>query len=137
MGLDTYCANNVSGVKRRRGEPLPPPCRGCTRVPAPGICENKACPQWQRWFAKSWENLRKYPRRQMEKTEPVGLIIGGRRYLHPEQLRAYLKKDPCGDCGCPRALCQSPCRAKRIWEEASKEGKYELENGSGRQTAAI
>ncbi len=124
-------------MKNGGKHPLPTPCRGCTRVPRPVLCENKACPVWRRWFEGAWEDMRTYPRRQMEETVSLGILIGGRRYLPPEQLRAYLKNDPCGSCGCPRELCKTPCRIKNVWENAKKEANYELEDRSGGQIAAI
>lgn len=124
--LGVFSASSAKGgerMKKNREYALPAPCRGCTRVADPCACESKDCPLWRRWFVRRWDSMRTYPRRQMENTVPVGISIGGRRYLHPDHLREYLSKDPCAGCGCPRDLCKTPCRAKSSWEEAIKEAK--------------
>ena len=35
------------------------PCLSCTRVKDPVGCDNKTCPQWQGWFIRWWEDMRK------------------------------------------------------------------------------
>ena len=99
------------------------PCLTCTRVPFPEDCENKRCRPWQQWFTARWEMIRAYPHHQKENgtAEPVGVSVGGIRYAHPLQVRAYLAADPCGECSCPRNLCTEPCRIRRAWEKANKE----------------
>ena len=124
------CAENAKGGGKMKGKlsrELPPPCRGCTQVRNPASCENKKCKQWQQWFIKRWDRLHTYPRQMMDKTLPVGISIGGRRYLHPDQLREYIRKNPCEGCSCTADLCRTPCRAKAIWEKAKQEVNYELE----------
>jgi len=108
---------------------LPAPCRRCARVADPRRCDNRKCTVWKDWFTESWEEIRAYPRTQQEKTETValGVRIGGRYYLHPDQLRAYCQKDPCTGCASPRDLCKTPCRIRRNWEKIRKENGYELE----------
>ena len=127
---ESVCAQNAKGgskMSRMQMCQLPPPCRGCTLVRNPAACENKACKQWQRWFIKRWDRFHTYPRQMMDKTLPVGISIGGRRYLHPDQLREYIRKNPCEGCSCTADLCRTPCRAKTIWEKAKQEVNYELE----------
>ncbi len=99
---------------------LPSPCLRCARVKNPRDCENKSCPEWQRWFLDRWEMIRAYFRQQMEQAElrPDGVRIGGNVYTQPERVRNYLGKDPCDGCMCPKDLCTHPCRVKRIWSEA-------------------
>lgn len=107
---------------------LPAPCRRCARAADPRMCDNRKCAVWKKWFTESWNAIRAYPRAQMNaRAVPLGVRIGGRYYLHPDQLRAYCQKDPCKDCVSPRELCKSPCRAKKTWEEVRKENGYELE----------
>ena len=67
--------------------------------------------------------IHRYPRRQMEQAElkPVGVSVGGTRYAAPHQVQAYLQKDPCKECMCPKDLCTTPCRVRRAWEEAKGE----------------
>ena len=36
------------------------PCKTCTMVKYPDLCENKACWEWQKWFINRWEELRRY-----------------------------------------------------------------------------
>ncbi len=112
-----------------RGTELPAPCRRCTRVTDARSCNNRGCAIWRRWFWESWAHIRAFPRAQMDSPggKPLGVSVGGRYYLHPDQLRAYCKKNPCDGCGSPRDLCKTPCRAKKIWEEVRKENGYELE----------
>jgi len=129
-GLDSpyaYSAKGGSGMRRNMKSELPLPCRMCTQVIDPSVCENKDCRQWRQWFTKHWDRIHTYPRRQMEQTVPVGVSIGGRRYLHPDQMREYIQNDPCVNCCCTRDLCEKPCREKTIWEKAVKEANYELE----------
>lgn len=110
-------------MKKRIQCELPPPCRGCTQVRNPLSCENKGCQLWRQWFINRWNGLRTYPRQEMDRTVPVGISIGGRRYLHPDDMRRYRRQDPCQGCGCPRDLCKTPCRAKMIWNSFIKEEK--------------
>ena len=108
---------------------LPAPCRRCIRVKDTRNCNNAQCAAWRAWFAESWEHIRAYPRAQMDSpnAKPLGVSVGGRFYLHPDQLRAYCKNDPCEDCTSPGDLCKTPCRAKKIWMQVRKENGYELE----------
>ncbi len=110
-------------MKRNTGYALPEPCRGCAQVPNPSTCENKNCSRWQQWFIKRWDRIHTYPRQKMEQTVPVGISIGGRRYLHPDHMRDYIRRDPCQGCICAQGLCKAPCRVKTIWEEATKEAE--------------
>lgn len=99
------------------------PCRFCTRVREPEKCENKGCKVWQKWFVARWDQLRAYPRLQVDvaKSQPVGVNIGGVCYAAPHQVTAYLQKDPCHSCVCPPGVCQTPCRIRRAWETARNE----------------
>ena len=45
------------------------PCRSCTRVKAPGDCENKCCRVWSKWFLKSWADIHGYYQRYGKKEE--------------------------------------------------------------------
>ena len=117
------CAKGGSRMKKSRVYELPAPCRGCTRVKIPSACDNKDCKLWQMWFTRRWEKVRAYPRQQMDKTVPMGVLIGGRWYLPPDQMRQYIKNDPCESCKCPKELCQSPCRVKQVWLDVTKEVK--------------
>jgi len=51
----------------------------------------------------------------------VGVEIGGKHYAAPNQVENYLHNDPCDGCGCPRELCDTPCRVKRGWLEARQD----------------
>ena len=31
------------------------PCKNCTRVPIPELCNNKLCQDWQAYFAPAWD----------------------------------------------------------------------------------
>lgn len=99
------------------------PCLSCRRVKDPANCENKLCKPWRQWFLARWEMIHKFPREQMEQAElkPVGVNVGGRYYASPHQIEAYRKQDPCQACLCPKDLCTSPCRVRRIWEEGKGE----------------
>lgn len=104
-------------------EKYPSPCLSCTRVKDPRDCENKNCMLWRKWFLGRWELIHSYPAAMMAqaKMEPVGVPLGGRHYAAPHQVTAYLQKDPCQSCLCPKELCSSACRVKKSWEEAKKE----------------
>ena len=106
-----------------RADKFPSPCLTCTRVQDPIACENKNCGAWKEWFIYRWEMIRAHPRSTMErgKAKPLGVPLGGRFYPHPEQITDYLEKDPCDGCKCPKDLCTTPCRVRRVWMEAKKE----------------
>ena len=60
---------------------------------------------------------------EMEALElkPLGMNIGGNYYMSAHQRMAYLRKDPCSDCLCPKDLCQTPCQLRRTWDAAREE----------------
>lgn len=98
------------------------PCLICTRIPDPENCENKKCVAWQAWFLSRWAQLHSYPRRQMDRPrERAGVVIGGIRYAHPEQVRDYLRRDPCKSCACGAQACVTPCRPRQNWAKLSRE----------------
>ena len=99
------------------------PCMTCTRVADPRACENKNCQMWQRWFIARWEAMRRNVRIQMELAprEPVGVVISGRHYAAPHQVRTYLQTDPCHGCVCQKDLCYAPCPSRRSWELARQD----------------
>lgn len=98
------------------------PCMRCIRVADPEMCEDKSCRLWRQWFLQRWEELRAAPRMEMERrpVQPEGVQIGPQIYALPHRVRAYLEKDPCSGCLCPRDLCVIPCRVKRSWLQAKK-----------------
>ena len=99
------------------------PCLTCTSVRDPASCENKHCSRWRSWFVGRWDSMRRYPRMQMEKTQPKpdGVRIGGIPYVLPHRVREYLGKDPCQECLCNSGLCSSPCPTRRAWDAARNE----------------
>lgn len=101
----------------------PSPCLRCTRVPDPENCENKQCGQWKAWFLERWEQLRRDQRLRRELCKPVevGVVIGGRHYAAPHEVRSYLAKDPCQQCLLPKALCTTACPERRAWEAHRRE----------------
>ena len=34
------------------------PCKTCTRVDVPELCDCKSCVAWRKWFLKRWEEVR-------------------------------------------------------------------------------
>ena len=97
------------------------PCVNCSRVPDPDSCMDKNCLLWQRWFIARWDALRHRGWVVTDRTDPVGVPLGGRHYAAPHEVEAYFRNDPCESCLCPRELCDTPCRMKRGWEENRKE----------------
>ena len=98
------------------------PCFDCKRVKNPKECENKNCQVWRRWFIHRWESLRAGVRNQMEKTpQKVGVTVSGNTYAPPDQVRHYLRNDPCDTCVCARNFCSQPCQLKKNWEDARQE----------------
>ena len=98
------------------------PCLVCTRVADPRECDNKKCTPWQNWFLSRWALIREYPRRQHQQPMPqLGVRIGGVCYAHPEQVKDYLRRDPCQDCACGEDVCKTPCRARQNWAKTYKE----------------
>lgn len=92
------------------------PCLTCTKVPIPSQCENKNCVLWRKWFLRSWENIRSYPRKRMDlaPTKPMGVPLGGRHYAHPHRIREYINSRPCDGC-CAKTFCKSPCKVLTNW----------------------
>lgn len=125
--LCAKCAKGGLGMKKNTIYAIPEPCRGCTLTKDPAACENKQCSRWRQWFVKRWDAIHTYPRKKMEQPLPVGISVGGRRYLHPDHMRQYMANDPCKGCVCTQDLCKTPCRTKTTWEKATKEANYELE----------
>ncbi len=33
------------------------PCENCSRVREPGLCEDKTCMRWRRWYLARWEQI--------------------------------------------------------------------------------
>ena len=96
------------------------PCLTCPRGMDIRSCEDKRCPVWRKWFLSRWDRIHRYPRLVMERSEPVpvGVILGGRHYAAPHQVKAYLQNDPCNGCSCPGELCSTPCRVRKAWDHA-------------------
>ena len=99
------------------------PCLECTRVRDPQSCENKGCKDWQAWFLHRWEAMRQNIRSQMEAStiRDIGIPLGGETYAHPDQIRGYLRENPCQRCLCPKNLCHIPCPARMAWAEKQNE----------------
>lgn len=99
------------------------PCLTCCRVKNPAACENKNCKVWREWFCHSWEQTRCQPALQRElRCTGIGTVnIGGTHYALPHRVQEYLQNDPCKNCPFPKELCNSPCPAKRSWNEITKE----------------
>ena len=105
------------------------PCLYCSRVPDPGMCDNKKCRPWQRWFSRRWDDTRQTFCRSMSTAtvEPDGVPIGGKLYNPPDRLREYLGKPPCMRCPLPTDLCEAACPVLHAWMRR-KEEFYELES---------
>lgn len=105
------------------------PCLYCSRVPNPGLCDNKKCRPWQQWFSQRWESTRKQFCASMAcaQVEPAGVELGGNYYVQPERLREYLGTPPCTRCRLPGELCEAACPVLHAWMER-KEQFYELES---------
>lgn len=98
------------------------PCLTCKRVEEPENCTDKSCRAWQAWFLQQWEQTRLGLRRLKDMPQcGAGVAVGGRRYAAPHQVRAYLRRDPCGECRCPAQLCETPCRRRLVWEDCIRE----------------
>ena len=102
------------------------PCLTCARVQDPNHCENKNCGVWRKWFLKSWDDIRGYPRASVERAKrtPIGVPLGGKYYAHPHRVREYRNTHPCEDCYA-RALCSGPCGLLTEWTQQG--GNHELE----------
>ena len=46
------------------------PCENCTRTVNPGMCEDKTCVRWRRWYLQRWALIHGY----YEKTRKDGLL---------------------------------------------------------------
>lgn len=101
------------------------PCLTCSRVRDPDNCENKLCKDWQAWFIDRWEAMRANVFAQVRQQKAVAqgaISVGGYQYSHPDHVRSYLQKDPCGECVCPKDMCDTPCAVRKAWDAAhSKE----------------
>lgn len=92
VNVERKCLDMQSDVTSAGGGK---PCLRCTRVPAPDCCNDKNCRLWQAWFVDRWDALRLSARQVME--------------------AEYMAHDPCAACLCPKNLCSTPCRMKRVW----------------------
>lgn len=98
------------------------PCLVCGRCADPENCTDKSCRDWQRWFLQKWEQTRESFRQGKEQPNPpAGVVVGGRHYAAPHEVRNYLRRDPCGSCLCPKDLCHTPCRKRLVWEDCIRE----------------
>lgn len=113
-------------MARYKQPPLTNPCLRCAQVADPENCQNKNCVDWQLWFTTRWDRMRQNLRQDMEALDlkPIGVNIGGNYYTPSHQRQAYLRKDPCKECFCPKDLCITPCPLRRSWEEAKGDGLY-------------
>lgn len=110
-------------MARYKHPPVVNPCLSCTLVQDPENCQNKNCTLWQQWFIHRWDQMRLCCRKEMEERElsPIGVNIGGNYYLPAHRRLAYLRKNPCDECPCPKDLCQTPCQLRRTWDAAREE----------------
>ena len=46
------------------------PCENCTRTVNPGMCEDKTCVRWRRWYLQRWALIHGY----YEKTRKEGRL---------------------------------------------------------------
>ena len=127
-GMKKWYARNVkdgAGAQSPMRSELPPPCRVCCLVKNPAACENKECKPWRMWFTNTWNRRRREVLGKMEGEGQVlrGVSIGGRRYYNPDDLRQYLRTNPCAACHMGSGNCTSPCRIKQNWEMAKEKAK--------------
>lgn len=110
-------------MARYKQPPAANPCLSCTLVADPESCQNKNCAPWRQWFISRWDQMRQVHRQEMETLElkPIGVNIGGNYYMASHQRLAYLRKNPCNDCLCPKDLCVTPCQLRRTWDAAREE----------------
>lgn len=96
------------------------PCMKCVKVANPGLCEDKTCDAWRKWYIEKWNAMRVRQRLSMEHLamEREGVNIGGEIYALPHRVKGYLETDPCEKCLCPKDLCRVPCKVKRNWNGA-------------------
>ena len=95
------------------------PCLTCKRVRDPQNCENKLCKEWRAWYIEKWEAMRSNVRKSIRHT-PItthGVPLGGRQYASPHRVQAFLERNPCDSCYCPKGMCTTPCQLKIVWEE--------------------
>ena len=113
------CVNGVQERSAMMVKENMSPCLGCNRVEN---CSDKSCRVWRRWFLDQWEKTREGFRQMKDGPNPaVGVPVGGKCYAAPNQVRAYLREDPCEACLCPPDLCMTPCRKRRVWEDCARE----------------
>lgn len=106
------------------------PCLTCTRVRDPGNCENKLCKDWQPWFIRRWDAMRKAVHDRIRSTplQEAGVPLAGQRYASPHRVREFLKMNPCGSCQSPKDLCRTPCPTRVAWDTLRNEVNHELES---------
>lgn len=97
VNAERKCLEMKSNVTSAEGGK---PCLRCTRVPSPDCCNDKNCRLWQAWFINRWDALRLSAQAVKEQT--------------------YMACDPCVACLCPKKLCDTPCRMKRVWSAAQE-----------------
>lgn len=119
-----------SGPGRQEGRwNYPDPCEKCTHK----ICHYYCCEPWLKRFRTIWKQFNSYPARvyrQIQKQKKTEKFV----YLHPDEVRRYLEKGPCGKC--PKSkVCQTPCAAYWGWWDARMEW-IKRRFGDGRKKAA-
>lgn len=91
----------------------PSPCDSCTTA----VCPDKRCERWRI----------RYLWRQKRINAKAKQLVGSVRvkqnawvYMHPDEYRRYLEKDPCEGCICEK-LCDRPCPRRMAWWEEKME----------------
>ena len=79
------------------------PCLTCTSVKNPNICGNIECLRWKSWFLQKWDEIQiaSGTKQEEPEQEPVlevqsevdYIVVGGRKYYHPDTLRAKREKE--------------------------------------------
>lgn len=97
----------------------PSPCSTCDKVPDPQACENKECRPWRQWFMYRWALIHAWGCYHLKQSDlqSADETAGEKVRTSQDRSRSYLSKDPCDGCICPKDLCSTPCRDKRIWQQ--------------------
>lgn len=83
------------------------PCETCSR--SEYGCTG--CEMWREHYHRRQAQINAYAR---SVCQPKMDISAKFRYAHPDEVRRYLRHNPCEDCQC-RYFCNTPCDAYLQW----------------------
>lgn len=85
----------------------PSPCEKCTAK----ICQGTRCEPWKIRYLYRQKQINAYARKIAGR---VQIKTNAWVYMHPDEYRRYLAKDPCDGCIASN-ICDTPCDRWVVW----------------------